>query len=92
MLSAQREDIAIGAHDHGKVATGIGADVREERLQSLADTDRTAARTASAMRGGESLMEIDVHHVEAHIAWATCPQHRVQVRSVVIHQATTVVD
>ena len=37
-------------------------------------------------------MEIDVHHVEAHIAWATGTKHRIEVGTIIIHQATTGVD
>ena len=44
------------------------------------------------MRRGERLVEIDVHHVEAHIAWAAGTEHGVQISTIVIHQATAVVD
>ena len=37
-------------------------------------------------------MQVDVHHVEAHVTWATSTQHRVQVSTIVIHQTATVVD
>ena len=37
-------------------------------------------------------MEIDVHHIEAHIARATSTQHGIEIGSVVIHQASAVVD
>ena len=91
LLATQREDIGIGAHHHRIVAL-IRRHEGEELLQTLAHTDRTTARTATAMRRGERLVEIDVHHVEAHIAWAAGTEHGVQIGTIVIHQATAVVD
>ena len=44
------------------------------------------------MRRRESLVQIDMHHVEAHIARTTRPQHRIQVGTIVVHQTTTVMD
>ena len=38
------------------------------------------------MRRGESLVQVDVHHVEAHISGPACTEHRVQVCPVVVHQ------
>ena len=37
-------------------------------------------------------MQIDMHHVEAHIARTASPQHRIQVGTIVVHQTTTVMD
>lgn len=37
-------------------------------------------------------MEIDVHHVEAHIARAAGTEHRIEVGPVVVHQTTTTMD
>ena len=91
MLTTQREDIGVGPHHHGEVAV-VGRHVGEELLQSLTHTDRTAAGTTTAMRRREGLMEVDVHHVEAHITRTTGTEHGVQVRAVVVHQTATVVD
>ena len=43
------------------------------------------------MRRGECLVEVDVHHVEAHVARSAITQHGVEVGSVVVHQSATVV-
>ncbi len=40
------------------------------------------------MRGRECFVEIDVHHVEAHVAWPGDAEHRVEVGTVVVHQTT----
>ena len=44
------------------------------------------------MRCGESLVQVDVHHVKSHIARPTGSQHRVEVGTVVVHQAAAIVD
>ena len=44
------------------------------------------------MRRREGLVQVDVHHVEAHVAWTTSAQHRVQISAIIVHQAATVVD
>ena len=56
-------------------------------LQTLAHAYRTAAGTAAAVGRGEGLVQIDVHHVEAHIARSANAHHRVEVCAVVVHQA-----
>ena len=65
--------------------------LRQELLQPASHADRAASRSASAVRSGESLMKIDVHHVEPHVARAADTKHRVEVCSVIIHQRATVV-
>ena len=37
-------------------------------------------------------MQINVHHIEAHIARTTSAQHRVQVGTIVVHQTTHIVN
>ena len=91
LLTTQREDIGVGTHHHAKIAV-IGRHLREERLQTFAHAHRTSTRTTTAMRRRERLVQVDVHHVEPHIARTTRTQHGIQVSPVVIHQATTVVD
>ena len=44
------------------------------------------------MRRGECLVQVDVHHIEAHIARTTGTQHGVEVSTIVVHQTTTVVN
>ena len=34
-------------------------------------------------------MEIDVHHIKAHVTRTACTEHRVEVGSVVVHQSAT---
>ena len=91
LITTQREDISVGPQHHSEVAL-IGRHEGEMLLQPLSYAHGAGTRTATAMRGGESLMEIDVHHVEAHIAWATGTKHRIEVGTIIIHQATTGVD
>ena len=64
----------------------------EETLHAFAHTDGTRTGTAATMRRGESLVEIDVHHIESHVAGAAIAQHGVEVGSVVVHQSAAVVD
>ena len=70
----------------------IGRHEGEMLLQALAHAHRTSARASSAMGGRECLVQVDVHHVEAHVTRAAGTQHGVQVGTVVVHQAATVVD
>ena len=43
------------------------------------------------MRCGEGLVQIDVHHIEAHIARTAHAEHGVEVGSVVVHQTSALV-
>ena len=70
----------------------IRVDLWEECLETLANANRTTTRTASAMRGGEGFVEIDVHDIEAHIARTTYAKHRVEVGTIVVHECATIVD
>ena len=63
----------------------------QELLEALADTDGTAAGTATTMRRGESLVEVDVHDIEAHVARTAFAEKGVEVSAVVVHQATSLV-
>ena len=60
-------------------------------LQTLAHAYRTAAGTAAAVGRGECLVQVDVHHVETHIARAANAHHWVEVRAIVVHQAAALV-
>ena len=91
MLTTQRKDIGIGTHHHAKVAM-IGRHEGEAFLQTLTNTHRTSAWTTTAMRRRERLVQVDVHHVETHIARATGTKHRVQVGTIVVHQAASLMN
>ena len=91
VFASEGKDVGIGTHHHAEV-TIIGRDEGETVLQAFAHADGTGSGTSAAMRRGERLVQVDVHHVEAHIAGATRSEHRVEVRSVVVHQAAAAVD
>ena len=59
--------------------------------QVRGDAHRTRARSAAAVRGGEGLVQVEVHHVEAQVARADDAQQGVQVRAVAVHQAAAAV-
>ena len=44
------------------------------------------------MRCGEGFVNINVHHVETHVAGTARTEHRIEVGAVVIHQAAAVMD
>ena len=54
--------------------------------------DRAGAGAAAAVRGGEGLVQVDVHHVKAHIAGTDYAHYGVEVRTVVIEQTARLVD
>ena len=66
--------------------------LRQELLQALAHTDGTVARTTAAMRRGEGLVEVDVHHVEAHVARTGHTEDRVEVGTIIIEERAAGVD
>ena len=68
------------------------ARIGQELLKTCAHTYGACAGTASAMRGREGLMEIDVHDVETHVARPGYAEHRVEIRTVVIHQRAAGMD
>ena len=84
MVGGIHPAVTIGAHAHERC--------REERLQPLAHAHRTGSRSAAAVRGGEGLVEVDVDHIESHVARQHLPEDRVQVRAVVVEQAAGVVN
>ena len=75
-------------------AIGLLLDLRigQQVLQTLAYANRTTAWTATTVRSGEGLVQIDVHHVEAHIAGTANAEHRVEIGSIVVHKTTTIVN
>ena len=71
-----REPQAAGIpHDQGQ---------RREGRQRLAEHDRAGAWAAAAMRGGERLVQVDVHGVGAEVAGPRLARDGVEVRAVAI--------
>ena len=60
-------------------------------LQPGSHTHRAIAGTPSAMWRREGLVEVEVHHVESHVARASLTEHGVQIGSVVVHQSAAFV-
>ncbi len=60
---------------------------RQKRLQPGVDRHRTRAGTAAAVRSGEGLVQVHVHHVEAHVAGSGLAENGVEVGAVVVEQA-----
>ena len=50
----------------------------------LFDADWARSWTTTAVRCAERLMQIEVHHVETHVAWAGNAQYGIGVRAVVV--------
>ena len=59
---------------------------RQERLEHLLHGHRTRARTAAAVRRGEGLVQVQVHHVDAEIAGPRDADQRVHVGAVHVDQ------
>ena len=68
--------------------SGRGQEVRQVRRHA----DRTGAGSAAAVRRGEGLVQVEVHHVDAQIARADDAQQGIQVGAVAVDQAAAVVD
>ena len=63
----------------------------QERLERLLDADRTGARPAAAVRGRERLVEVELHHVGAHVARLGDAEQRVEVGAVEVEQGAVLV-
>ena len=91
----------IEADPHGAAAiasgAGFGPGLGLQRMvgqvagQVLAHADRPDARTATAVRDAERLVQIQVRHVRAELARTGQPHHRVEVGAVDIDLAARVV-
>ena len=94
-VAQPRRDAAqrFGTFGHGERAVVAAHDARvgQELLQTAAHAHGTAAGAAAAMRRGERLVEVDMHHVEAHVARAAYAEDGVEVGAVVVHQAAAFV-
>ena len=75
--------------EHG-VAAGLllshHTRIGQKLLQPGTHPHRTRAGTAAAMGRGKCFVEVDVHHVETHVAGACHSEHGIEVGTVVIHQ------
>src|SRR5689334_17294485 len=58
----------------------------------LRHTYWTDAWTAAAVRDGEGLVQVEVHHVEAQVAGTDDTEQGIEVRTVTVHQAAAVVN
>ena len=80
----RRQFVGLFLKDAGDRSRNV---VRQEFLC----TDRTGTRTAAAVRGGEGLMQIEVHHIEAEIPRTGDAQQGVHVGTVAVYQAAGLV-
>ncbi len=71
-------DEAVAPH-----RTGAGEELRE----AGGDRHRTCTRPATAVGGGEGLVQVEMHDVKAHVAGADDPEDRIEVGTVVIEQS-----
>ena len=60
--------------------------------RSCAHADRTRAGTAAAVRGGEGLVQVEVHDVDAEVAGPGDAEDGVEVGAVVVDQPARLVD
>ena len=64
----------------------------QECLQVLAHADRSNARSASAVRNAEGLVQVQMAHVRSEMARAANTDKRVEVRAVHVNLAAIFVD
>ena len=65
---------------------------RQVRGQLVAAADGPGARATAAVRGAETLVQVEVNHVEAEVAVAHAAHDRVEVRAVAVEVGPGVVD
>lgn len=76
-----------------RVFSGAGDPVARKIIaQEVLASDRTAARTAAAVRGGEGLMQVQVNDVEPDVSRTHNADNGVQVGSVVVAETAGFVD
>ena len=66
--------------------------LREEGQEPVTDHDGPCAGAASAVRLGEGLVQVGVHHVEAKLAQLDLAEQGVEVRAVTVHDTAGVAD
>ena len=64
----------------------------QKRREGLLHRDRAGARAAAAVRGGEGLVEVVLHDIEAHVAGPGHAEQRVHVGAVAVDQSPLRVD
>ena len=57
--------------EHVLVAFAADHGDGQVRGEQVADRDRSGARSTAAVRGRERLVQVEVHDVDAHVAWAS---------------------
>src|SRR5205809_5544407 len=57
---------------------------RQEGHQVGLDANRSGARAPTAVRGRKGLVQVEMDHVETHVAWPRNPHQRVEVGAVVV--------
>ena len=60
----------------------------EEIHQLFDHTNRPGTRSTTAMRGGEGLVQVVVHDIDAKLTGLGYPQQGVHIRAIAIHQTT----
>ena len=89
---ANGKDIGIGAEDDSEVAVETGhLDLGETLGHFFGHAHGAAAGTATAVRRGEGLVQVQVHDVKAHVSGTHNTQHGVHVGAVVVQKAATAV-
>ena len=80
------------AIDDVRVALARTTGVGWNGSRMLRERHRARAGAAAAVRRGERLVQVELHHVDAHVARARAAQDGVHVRAVAVHQAAPLVD
>ena len=77
-----------------RVAVSLLTDARrgQEGLQSLAHHDGARAGTSAAVRRGEGLVDVEVHHVDPHLGDVHVAHQGVHVGAVTVDQSALLVD
>src|SRR5450755_4084000 len=65
---------------------------RQERYKMFLDADRASPWSTAAMRSAARLMQIEMHHVKAHVSWPRDTKHRIGVRAIVVELPTRLVN
>ena len=102
-IRPKRQNIGQRPHDNAKVAVERAnlADafrfsslahqgVRQVGLQDILAANRAGARAAPAMRGGEGLVQVQVHHIKPHVSRPHLAHDGVQVCAVIVAQASAI--
>ncbi|MPN60533.1 hypothetical protein SDC9_208261 [bioreactor metagenome] len=61
---------------------------RKEFNQILSYSDRSASRSASAMRSGESFMQVEMNYIKAHVTWSRHPNNSIGICTIVVKKTS----